>query len=147
MKIINHNHPAKLIYIGCLGAVLGLTACQQSEGPAEKVGKQIDQTVTQVEKQIEANKEAIVDTVQTTTEVVDDSLITAKIKTAILADELLRASQLEVVTTNGVVKLSGTVASDAAVTKAISLANAVYGVKMVENQLVVVAEVPNKSNP
>jgi hyperosmotically inducible protein len=147
MKIINNSNHARLIYISCLGAVLGLTACQQSEAPAEKVGKQIDQPVTQVEKQIEANKEAVVDTVQTTTAVVDDSLITAKIKTAILSDELLRGSQVDVVTNNGIVKLSGTVASEAAVTSAISLANAIHGVKMVQNELLVVPNVPSKSNP
>lgn len=144
MKIINQHNQAKLIYISCLSAMVGLTACQQSEGPAEKVGKQIDQTVTQVEKQIEANKDAVVDTAQTATVVVDDALITAKIKTAILSDELLRGSQVEVVTNNGIVKLSGTVASEAAVTSAISLANAVHGVKMVQNELMIVTDVPVK---
>ena len=144
MKIIHHNHQAKLIYISFLSAVLGLTACQQSENSAEKVGKQIDQTVTNVEKQLEANKEAVVETTKTTGALVDDSLITAKIKTAILSDELLRGSQVEVVTSNGIVKLSGTVGSEAAVTSAISLANAVNGVKMVQNELVIVTDVPSK---
>lgn len=144
MKMINHNTQAKLIYVSCLAAVVGLTACQQSEGPAEKVGKQIDQSVSQVEKQIEAEKQAVVDTVQTTTAVVDDSLITAKIKTAILSDELLKGSQIDVVTNKGIAKLSGNVASEAAVTSAISIANAVQGVKMVQNELIVVTDVPNK---
>lgn len=144
MKTIHHNHHAKLIYISCLSAVLGLTACQQSENPAETVGKQIDQTVTKVEQQLEANKEAIVETTKTTGALVDDSLITAKIKTAILSDELLKGSQVDVVTTNGIVKLSGTVASQAAVTSAIALANAINGVKMVQNELVIVTDVPAK---
>ena len=144
MKIIHPNHQTKLIYISCLSAALGLTACQQSEGPAEKAGKQIDQTVTKVEKQIEANKDAVVETTQATGAFVDDALITTKIKTAILSDELLRGAQVDVVTTNGIVKLSGTVASEAAVTSAISLANAIHGVKMVQNELLIAAPAPVK---
>ncbi len=144
MKNITQHNQRKLIYISCLSAALGLTACQQSEGPAEKVGKQIDQTVTKVEKQLEANKDAVVETSQTTGVYVDDALITTKIKTAILSDELLRGSQVDVVTTNGIVKLSGSVASEAAVTSAISLANAVHGVKMVQNELLIAAPAPTK---
>ncbi len=144
MKNITLTNQTKPIIVSCLAMMFGLTACQQSEGPAEKMGKQIDQTVTHVEKQIEANKDAVVETTQTTGSYVDDALITTKIKSAILSDELLRGSQVDVVTNNGIVKLSGTVASEAAVTSAISLANAIHGVKMVQNELLIVSVAPSK---
>jgi osmotically-inducible protein OsmY len=51
---------------------------------------------------------------------------------------------VDVVTTNGIVKLSGTVASEAAVTSAISLANAIHGVKMVQNELLIASTAPSK---
>ncbi len=144
MKNITLINQSKPIIVSCLAMMIGLTACQQSEGPAEKMGKQIDQTVTKVEKQIEANKDAVVETTQATGTFVDDALITTKIKTAILSDELLKDAQIDVVTSNGIVKLSGTVASEAAVTSAISLANAIHGVKMVQNELLIVSIAPSK---
>jgi osmotically-inducible protein OsmY len=72
-----------------------------------------------------------------TGEVVDDSVITTKIKTQLAADELLKAFQVSVETRTGVVELSGSVNSQNAKDKAGQIARGVAGVKSVQNNLTV----------
>jgi osmotically-inducible protein OsmY len=72
-----------------------------------------------------------------TGEVVDDSVITTKIKTQLAADELLKAFQVSVETRKGVVELSGSVNSQNAKDKAGQIARGVAGVKSVQNNLTV----------
>lgn len=65
--------------------------------------------------------------------VVDDSTITAKVKSALLADSRTKGYQVEVKTYKGVVSLGGFVGSDAEKKAAESLAKGVTGVMKVEN--------------
>lgn len=67
-------------------------------------------------------------------EVIDDSLITAKIKTSMAADPQVSALAINVDTANGVVSLMGTVKSEEARQRAIQLAQGTEGVKRVEAQ-------------
>jgi hyperosmotically inducible protein len=70
-------------------------------------------------------------------EYMDDAAITAKIKAEILSDPLLKVSQINVTTTNGVVRLSGVVDSQQSIDRAMEIARSVKNVKSVENGLVV----------
>jgi osmotically-inducible protein OsmY len=72
-----------------------------------------------------------------TGEYVDDSVITTKVKSLLAADDFLKSFQVGVETYKGVVQLSGFVASQAAVDKAVEIARSVKGVKSVKNDLVV----------
>ncbi|WP_319405378.1 BON domain-containing protein [uncultured Desulfosarcina sp.] len=72
-----------------------------------------------------------------TGEYVDDSVITTKVKSLLAADDFLKSFQVGVETYKGVVQLSGFVASQAAVDKAVEIARDVQGVKSVKNDLVV----------
>jgi osmotically-inducible protein OsmY len=72
-----------------------------------------------------------------TGEVVDDSVITTKIKSELAADELLKAFQVSVETRKGIVELSGFVDSQKAKDKAGEIARGVGGVKSVKNALIV----------
>ena len=74
---------------------------------------------------------------ESTGQYLDDSAITAKVKTAIFAEESLKTLQITVVTFKGVVQLSGFVDSSVSVTKAGQVARNVEGVKSVKNDLVV----------
>jgi len=65
----------------------------------------------------------------------DDSAITAKIKAQILSDSLLKVSQINVTTSNGVVKLSGVVDSQQSIDRAMEITRSVKNVKSVENGL------------
>jgi len=72
-----------------------------------------------------------------TGEVVDDSVITTKIKSELAADEFLKSFQISVETRKGIVELSGFVDSQKAKDKAGQIARAVEGVKSVQNALLV----------
>jgi len=132
-----------LLIIACLSAGLGLVACQQ-EGPAEKAGQKIDkatanaeQKIEQSEKELESAKAAVVDKSESAGEYIDDSVITMKVKAAIVNDSLLKASQIEVTTVNGVVKLNGRVDSEQSIGRAMEIANSQKDVKAVQTELVV----------
>jgi len=72
-----------------------------------------------------------------TGEVVDDSVITTKIKTQLANDEFLKSFQISVETRKGIVELSGFVDSQKAKDKAYQIARGVEGVKSVKNALIV----------
>ena len=118
-----------------LSFVLVLAGCQQ-EGTAEKVGKKVDQAAESAGKKVEKAGEAVVEKVEKTGDYMDDPAITAKVKAEILSDPLLKVSQINVATTNGVVKLSGTVDSQQSIDRAMEIARSVKDVKSVENGLV-----------
>jgi len=133
----------RVLVVTCLSVVLGLAGCQQ-EGTAEKAGKKIDsaaekaeQTTEKAEKKIEGAKESVTEKAETAGEYIDDSVITTKVKAAILNDPLLNASHIEVTTDKGVVKLSGTVDSEPNISKAIEVAKSQKNVLSVESSLVV----------
>src|SRR5471030_2286675 len=67
-----------------------------------------------------------------TGEYVDDSVITTKVKAAILNEATLKVAQINVETFKGVVQLSGFVNSQAAVSKATEVTRTVKGVKSVK---------------
>lgn len=70
---------------------------------------------------------------ESTGQYIDDSMITTKVKSAILNEPSLKVSQINVETFKGKVQLSGFVDSAAAGSKAATLARSVAGVTSVEN--------------
>lgn len=70
-----------------------------------------------------------------TGEYIDDSVITTKVKAAILEDKELKVTEVNVETFKGVVQLSGFVSSQSDINKAASLARSVSGVKSVKNDM------------
>jgi len=70
-----------------------------------------------------------------TGEYVDDSVITAKVKSAIIGDASLKATEINVETFKGIVQLSGFVSSSADKSKAEELARSVKGVKSVKDDM------------
>jgi hypothetical protein len=71
-----------------------------------------------------------------TGEVVDDSVITTKIKTQLANDEFLKSFQISVETRKGIVELSGFVDTQKAKDRAGQIARGVEGVKSVQNALI-----------
>lgn len=75
---------------------------------------------------------------QTSTgEYIDDSAISTKAKTALLADEEVSGLQVEVETFKGVVQLSGFVDTPAQAQKAEQIVRTIDGVQEVKNDIVV----------
>lgn len=72
---------------------------------------------------------------ESTGEFIDDSVITAKIKAAILEEQSLKSLQINVKTYKGVAQLSGFVDSAQSAKKAGDIASSVTGIKEVKNGL------------
>ena len=70
-----------------------------------------------------------------TGEYVDDTVITTRVKTAILREPALKVLQINVETYKGVVQLSGFVDSQAMASKAVDVARSIPGVKSVRNDM------------
>jgi hypothetical protein len=68
-------------------------------------------------------------------EVVDDATITTKIKAALLQSPEVKGLDVKVETQKGVVQLSGFVANQAQIDKAVEVAKGVTGVKEVQNKM------------
>lgn len=131
--------------------VLGLTGCQKEgaqEGAAEKAGKKVDQAVDTMGEKMTETGNAIRENTEKTGEVIsekaeaageymDDAAITAKIKAEIFSDPLLKVNQINVTTTNQVVKLTGDVDSQQSIDRAMEIARSLKNVKSVENELVI----------
>lgn len=72
-----------------------------------------------------------------TGEYIDDSVITTKVKAALVADPDLKATEINVETFRGTVQLSGFVSSPENVQKAVAVVRDIKGVKSVKNDMVV----------
>ncbi|MBK7422487.1 MAG: BON domain-containing protein [Propionivibrio sp.] len=70
-----------------------------------------------------------------TGEYVDDTVITTKVKAAVMNEPTLKSAEINVETFKGVVQLSGFVSSQAAANKAVEVARSISGVKSVRNDM------------
>lgn len=127
---------------------LGLVACDQKPS-AEKVGQDIDRAIDKTGQQItqaadkaedkmDQARSAVSEKAASTGVTMADAAITAKVKSALIAEPGLKSTGIDVVTEKGVVSLFGTTVSGASRERATQLAAAVEGVKAVENNLAVV---------
>lgn len=72
---------------------------------------------------------------ESTGEYLDDSVLTTKVKTALLNDPVVSGLAVNVETFKGIVQLSGFVKTDAERNRAIELARDVQGVRQVKNDI------------
>jgi osmotically-inducible protein OsmY len=72
---------------------------------------------------------------QPTGQAIDDGVVTAKVKAALIEDPVTKAHQINVETFKGQVQLSGFVETDEARTRALQLARDVEGVKQVKDAM------------
>lgn len=72
---------------------------------------------------------------ESTGEYLDDSVITARVKAAILKDKDLKSAEINVETFKGVVQLSGFVSSQSDINKAVSITRDLSGVQSVKNDM------------
>jgi hyperosmotically inducible periplasmic protein len=103
-------------------AVAGVVACTSEN--TEKAAKAVENASERAERRLER-----------AAAVFDDATITAKVKTALLAQPQLKGLAIDVDTSQNVVSLNGSVDSDEARTEAERLARQVAGVKEVKNNL------------
>lgn len=70
-------------------------------------------------------------------EKIDDGVITTKVKSALLADDMVKGLDINVDTMNGTVTLNGTVDNQAQADRAVQVAQGIEGVANVQNNLTV----------
>jgi hyperosmotically inducible periplasmic protein len=78
---------------------------------------------------------AAIDTTKSAGTVVDDAVITTRVKAALVGDPATKARNIEVETSRGVVQLSGAVGSEDAKAEAERVAGTVKGVRAVRNKI------------
>ena len=106
---------------GGAGAKADAKAPMQTAGSNEPVK---DKSTTSVSKE------------ESPGEYVDDAVITAKVKAAVLAEPSLKSAEINVETSKGRVQLAGFVRSRADINKAVEVAKGVKGVKSVKNDMI-----------
>jgi hyperosmotically inducible protein len=84
-----------------------------------------------------SNSMALKDGPATVGNVVDDGIVTAKVKSALLADPSIKSFDIAVVTRKGETQLSGFVDTPGQIAHAVELARTVEGVKSVANEMTV----------
>lgn len=111
-----------------IAAVLGTMLVGGSALAEETLGQQIQQVATTTGAKID-------NSVQKASGYVDDSSITAKVKSALLEDKTISSGDISVSTTKGVVTLSGFVSSQAVASHAVDIATKTEGVSSVSDKL------------
>ena len=76
-------------------------------------------------------------TTRSTGQYIDDSALTTKVKSALVADPEVKGTQMQIEVHKGVVQLSGFVDKPADAQRAVTVARGVEGVKEVRNNLIV----------
>jgi osmotically-inducible protein OsmY len=72
---------------------------------------------------------------KTAGEALDDTIITTRVKTALIEDSEIRAGEINVQTYKGEVQLTGFVSSQSAASKAVRITRGVEGVRDVRNDM------------
>ena len=80
---------------------------------------------------------AATSTKESTGEYIDNAALTAKVKKALVSDEIVKARDVQVETFRGVVQLSGFVDSEVQKTRAGEVTRSIPGVTEVKNNLIV----------
>jgi hypothetical protein len=115
---------------------LGLGACDQRPS-TERAGKNVDRSVADAGRQLQDAGKTAEGKLSEAGKAIDDASVTTKVKSALVTEPDLKAGDINVETTNGVVTLQGTADSAENRQKAAQVASNVEGVKAVKNQIVV----------
>jgi hyperosmotically inducible protein len=148
---MQHRNTRKtLAVLSAAVLALGLAACDRAqEDPT--VGQQLDSAIAGAERKAETVKSEVAEAAATarteTTQLAEatgaaikDAAITAAVNAKLAADKSLSPMQINVDTSNGLVKLEGEAPTGEARNRASALAASVDGVLSVDNRLVVRAK-------
>lgn len=131
------DHKFKAVFASMM-IVSGLSACDKP-GTAESAGKKLDQATesvsTAVSNSAESANAALTKQSQAAGQAINDTEITAKVKSLLLNEPGLKSLNISVETNNGIVTLSGLADSQANIDNAIKLAAKVPGAQSVSDKL------------
>jgi hyperosmotically inducible protein len=141
------QHTTRIPLLAVVAVAAALAACGKQDDE-RTAGQRLDGAISDAKQSAAETKQdakqAINDAeisakraADTTAQVSSDVTITAKVNAALVADDKLKATQINVDTREGQVTLTGQAPDAQARARATTLASAVDGVKQVNNQLVV----------
>ncbi|MGM9483221.1 BON domain-containing protein [Roseateles sp. NT4] len=133
---------SRMPLLASLALVTALAACSKQQPDDElSAGQRVENATADAKRE---SRELMADArmsaheaADKTAQVTSDMGITAKVNAALVADDQLKATQINVDTRDGQVTLSGQAPDAKARERATTLAQAVDGVKQVNNQLTV----------
>jgi hyperosmotically inducible periplasmic protein len=144
-------HRASCLSVLAAAAVVVLAGCDraQEERAADAASQAVRQTNKALNKAEDVAREGLREAGQVARKagdiaqegaqeagrVLSDGTLTAKVKTALLADEGVPGSSIDVDSSAGVVTLTGQLVSQAQVDRAVGIARNIEGVERVENRL------------
>lgn len=122
---MNMSHNTTWIAAAILATALA-AGCDRNtpDRTAERAGEKMDQAAAEIKEKAGQTGNKI-----------EDAAITAKVKMALVGEPGLKALKIDVDTANGVVTLTGAVDSSQSLDRATQVAQAVDGVKSVDNRL------------
>jgi osmotically-inducible protein OsmY len=119
-----------------LAASVLLLAAGCNRNPDDKTaGEKLDSAIAQTKDDSQKAGDYIEQKTAEAGKAIDDAAITASVKTRLAADDELKALDITVDTSNGVVTMSGVAPTAAAKDRATEIAKVVDGVKDVKNKL------------
>jgi|GEM_PF-73841 len=110
--------------------------CHQTGGAGAKVDAKALVPASDASKPAKEKSNASTSKTESSGEYVDDAVITAKVKAAVLEESSLKSAEINVETFKGIVQLTGFVRSRADINKAAKVAKGVKGVKSVKNDMI-----------
>lgn len=128
---------AKITSIAAISALVLLTAGCDRKDENKTAGETLDNTVAEAKQESRDAANTVEQKTDNAVQTVDDAAITATIKAKLVADDELKAIDINVDTNGGVVTLTGAAPSPAAVERATTIAKSVDGVSNVTNQLTI----------
>jgi hyperosmotically inducible protein len=118
------------------GSVLLLAAGCSQKTDDKTAGEKLDSAIAQTKDDSKKAGDYIEQKTGEAAAATDDAAITASVKTRLAADDELKALDIKVETSGGVVTLAGVAPNDSAKSRATDIAKVVDGVKDVKNDLV-----------
>jgi hyperosmotically inducible periplasmic protein len=137
--MIQHRSTTLMMFTA-IAAAVALSACNRTDD-GKTAGQQVDSTMAKVEKKAEAAGDKVKDStagaMDTVATKAKDAAITTSVNAELAKDAKLSALKINVDTVEGRVALRGTAPDADSRDRASKLAQAVDGVKSVDNQLTV----------
>lgn len=144
---MNRINSSRAPLIGALALAAALAACSKQDDE-RTAGQKLDGAIAEAKQAgAEAKQDAsqamdkaenkLKDATAAASNAANDASIVTKINAALMADDRLKATQIDVRAEDGRVTLTGTAPDAGSQARATTLASAVEGVRTVDNQLVV----------
>lgn len=127
----------KITSIAAVSAMLLLTVGCDRKDNDTTAGEKLDNTIAESKQESKEAGNYVEQKTDQAVQSVDDAAITTTIKAKFVADDELKAIDINVDTSGGVVTLTGAAPSATAVERATTIAQSVDGVSSVKNQLTV----------